>query len=475
MARFVVLLSLALLLLSGCVAGPTATPTTTPSPTERLPSVTPRYTVLLPDLPSTTPVAVATATRSPTAIPSPTASAVLSWTPTAAPSPTRTATTPPPAATRPPAAIRPPAAWQGEYFANPDLYGEPALARGDADVNFDWGLAAPATGLPADHFSVRWTRTAAIGAGRWRFRATVDDGVRVYVDGLSVIDRWRPSGVVTYNTSVALSDGMHLLRVDYYDDVGQARVRVWWEPDDGAATDPAHAGAWRGDYFGNRDLAGSPVFSRDDAAIYFDWGDGGPGGGIAGQDFSVRWTRPMFIPGGKYLFKARADDGVRVWLDGVALIDQWHASAGDTTYTREQEVANGDHIVTVEYFQGGGAAAVQVMWQPMLVDWVGNLYTCQLEQDSWIKVYRLAPNDRWEDLKADGYGPNAAGGQLTLFGVPVDASFGWDGQPYKVELWIKGQRIRVEGDIFAGQPPLRIMPRADVRTSWPCGAALPRQ
>ncbi|MGC8779901.1 MAG: PA14 domain-containing protein [Anaerolineae bacterium] len=329
--------------------------------------------------------------------------------------------------------------------------------------------------LLAGCVSVRWTRTATIAAGRWRFRATVDDGVRVYVDGLPIIDRWHPSGVVTYNTSIALSGGVHLLRVDYYDNIEQARVRVWWEPDDGSPTDPAHAGAWRGDYFGNRDLAGAPVFSRDDPAIYFDWGESGPGGGIAGQDFSARWTRPMFIPGGKYLFKARADDGVRVWLDGVALIDQWRASAGDATYTREQEVSNGNHIVTVEYFQGGGAAAVRVMWQPMNVDWVGNLYTCQLEQDSWIKVYRLAPNNQWEDLKVDGYDPNAAGGQLTLFGAPVDASFGWDGQPYKVELWIKGQRIRVEGDIFAGQPAFRIMPRADVRTSWPCGAALPRQ
>jgi hypothetical protein len=166
---------------------------------------------------------------------------------------------------------------------------------------------------------------------------------------------------------------------------------------------------------------------------------------------------------------------VRVWLDGVAIIDQWRESAGETTHTRELEVSERNHIVTVEYFQGGGPAAVRVTWQPMIVDWIGNLYTCQLEQDSWIKIYRLGPHLRWEDMKPDGYGPNAAGGQLTLFGVPVDASFGWDGQPYKVELWIKGQLIRSEGDFLAGQPAIRIMPGADVRTTWPCGAALPRQ
>jgi len=364
--------------------------------------------------------------------------------------------------------------WRAEYFANPNLSGQPVLVRTDTDINFDWDWAAPAAGLPADHFSVRWTRQVALAAGQWRFQVTVDDGVRVYVDGLPIIDRWHPSAAVTYNSSLALSEGMHLLRVDYYDNGERATVRVRWLPEDGSPTDPAHAGTWRGDYFGNRDLAGTPAFSRDDAVVYFDWGDGGPGGGLRGQDFSARWTRQIFFPGGRYQFRARADDGVRVWLDWAAIIDEWHPSAGDVSYVRELDVADGNHAVVVEYFQAGGAALVQVGWQPMHVNWVANLYTCQLEQDSWIKIYRLTPHNRWEDLRPEGYGPNAAGGQLTLFGLPVDAAYGWDGQPYKVELWIKGQLVRSEGDIFAGQEAFRLMPGADVRTSWPCGAALPR-
>ncbi len=489
MYRFTIVLLAAIMLFAGCTGLSRPTPTATPRATERLPSVTPRPTAPLPELPTATPAVIATAASIPTVAPTPTATAAPTLTPTAAATatptalPTATASLTP-APTRPPAntpapspspAPPPGAAWQGEYFANPDLYGKPTLVRSDGALNFDWGLGAPAPGLPVDHFSVRWTRPVSFGAGQWRFHATVDDGARVYVDGLPIIDQWHTTASVTYNTSLALSAGTHLLRVDYYDNIEQARVRVWWEPDDGSATDPAHTGAWRGDYFNNRGLSGAPVFSRDDPAPYFEWGEGGPGGGIAGQDFSARWTRQIFFPRGRYLFRAKADDGVRVWFDWAAIIDQWRDSAGETTYTRELEVSDGNHTVAVEYFQGGGSASVQVTWQPMTVDWVGNLYTCQLEQDSWIKVYRLAPNNRWEDLKPDGYGPNAAGGQLTLFGVPVDASYGWDGQPYRVELWIKGKMIRSEGDFFAGQPVLRIMPGADVRTSWPCGAALPRQ
>jgi len=386
---------------------------------------------------------------------------------TRAPSPTR-----PPAPTHTPAAG---AAWRGEYFANPDLNGQPALVRADGDVNFDWGLGSPDPSLPVDHFSVRWTRSFPLPVGRWRFHATSDDGVRVYVDGLPVIDQWHTTAAVTYNSSVALSGGNHDLRVDYYDDTAQALIHVWWEPDDGSATDPDHTGVWRGVYFNGSDLSGTPVFERDDPVVYFDWGVDGPGGGIDGQDFSVRWTRKLSFGGGRYLFKVNADDGVRLWLDGVAIIDEWHESDGSTTYTREREVPNANHIVTVEYYQSGGATFVHVAWQPTSGDWLGNLHTCLKEQDSWIKVYRLAPNNQWLDLNPDGYGSNAAGGQLSLFGLPVDATYGWDGQPYRVELWVRGKMVRSEGDIFAGQAEFRLMPGADVHTSWPCGAALPTQ
>ncbi len=448
---------------------PAATATIEPTPIETAaPTVKPTNTAP----PATALPATALPTVPPTQAPSPTRPVLPS--PTV--EPTRPAIAVPPTRTPAPSpAPAPGAAWRGEYFANPDLNGKPALVRSDADVRFDWGAGSPDPSLPVDHFSVRWTRPVSIGAGQWRFHATTDDGVRVYVDGLPVIDQWHTTGPVTYNTSLPLVAGNHYLRVDYYDDTGSAQIHVWWEPDDGSVTDPAHAGAWRGDYFNNRNLSGTPVFSRDDAAVSFDWAEGGPGGGIAGTEFSVRWTRQVFFPGGKYQFKAKADDAVRVWFDWAAIIDQWHDSAGQTTYTREMQVSDKNHTVVVEYYQGGGPASVQVSWQPTNVDWIGNLHTCLALQDSWIKVYRLAPNDRWEDLKPAGYGPNTADGQLTLFGVPVDASYSWDGQPYRVELWVKGKMVRSDGDIFAGQPEFRIMPGQDIRTSWPCGAALPTQ
>jgi hypothetical protein len=120
----------------------------------------------------------------------------------------------------------------------------------------------------------------------------------------------------------------------------------------------------------------------------------------------------------------------------------------------------------------GGQVAV---YRAIRVISPAGLRACLKEQDSWIKLYRLAANNQWVDLNPDGYGANAAGGQLTLFGLPIDATYGWDGRPYQVELWVNGKMVRSEGDIFAGQPEFRMMPGVDVHTSWPCGAALPTQ
>jgi hypothetical protein len=375
----------------------------------------------------------------------------------------------------PPPTPLPDATWRGAYYANTNLHGDPVLMRFDRDIHFDWGLDAPAANLPVDGFSVSWTRAVVLAAGRWHFHATVDDGVRVYVDGIPVIDQWHNTAAATYNTTVDLSEGYHSLRVDYYENSGQALIQVWWEHESDRLTDGGtYPGTWRGDYYNNKHLSGDPLFSWDDPAVYFDWGDDGPGEGLDGQSFSARWNREVLLPGGRYRFRVRADDGVRLWFDWATIIDEWHENSGETTYTYEMDVTEGNHILVVEYYQSGGDALVQVTWEATDVNWIGNLYTCMAMQDSWIKVYRLTPNGQWEDLRAAGYGPMAADGTLSLFGLPLDAYYGWDGQPHKVELWIKGNMVRSEGDILAGQPAFRIKPGQDARTAWPCGAELPR-
>lgn len=80
--------------------------------------------------------------------------------------------------------------WQAYYWTNPNLTGDPQVQTVADRINFNWGTGGPGGGIPADNFSARWTRTVDLAAGRYRFTATSDDGIRVWVDGTLVIDQW---------------------------------------------------------------------------------------------------------------------------------------------------------------------------------------------------------------------------------------------------------------------------------------------
>ena len=121
--------------------------------------------------------------------------------------------------------------WRGEYFANPELAGEPSLVRNDVAVDFDWGEASPAPGqVPADGFSTRWTRTLPFAEGSYRFSITANDGARVLVDNQVLIDAWSGSSDQAIAADIQLLRGDHQIIVLFVDNTGPARVALSWSP-----------------------------------------------------------------------------------------------------------------------------------------------------------------------------------------------------------------------------------------------------
>ena len=56
--------------------------------------------------------------------------------------------------------------------------------------------------MPADNFSARWTKSLTVDeAGAYKFTVTGDDGVRLYIDGQKVLDKWIPQGATTYTVT----------------------------------------------------------------------------------------------------------------------------------------------------------------------------------------------------------------------------------------------------------------------------------
>lgn len=255
----------------------------------------------------------------------------------------------------PASAATPP--FRGEYYNNRDLSGVPALVRDDAAVNFSWS-GSPGAPVAADNFSVRWTNFVSFEAGTYRFTLRVDDGARLYIDDVLIIDKWIEQSPTTYTADRTLSAGYHSLRLEYFDAGGQAVAQLSWSA---VGATPTYSD-WKGEYFTNAQLLGSPTLVRNDPTLSFNWGYGSPAAGIPADNFSVRWTRTVnFATAGTYTFSATSDDGIRVKVDDTLVIDRW-VDQSPTTTSGQKELAAGNHTVVVEYYERGGTAQAQVSW-----------------------------------------------------------------------------------------------------------------
>jgi len=252
--------------------------------------------------------------------------------------------------------------WKGEYFNNMSLSGSAVLCRDDGNVNFDWGGGGPGGSVPADGFSARWTRDMTFTAGLYRFHLVGDDGVRLYVDGILVIDQWKDQSSIEYTYDLDLSAGSHSLKVEYYENGGDATARLWWVSMQTPVGSCPAITNWKGEYFNNMSLSGSAVLCRDDGNVDFNWGSGGPGGTVPADGFSARWTRDMTFTAGRYRFHLVGDDGIRLYVDGSLVINQWK-DQGPTEYTYDLDLSGGSHSLKVEYYENGGGAVARMWWE----------------------------------------------------------------------------------------------------------------
>jgi hypothetical protein len=257
--------------------------------------------------------------------------------------------------------------WRGEYFNHTELDGKPAMTRDDGEeiLNFDWGLNGPAAGCPigVDNFSARWTRTASFGEGLYRFHFTGDDGVRVYIDRQLKLDRWQEQ-IASYSFDAAMTAGNHQITVEYFERWGSAAIKFEWERHPCfAGVPPEH---WRGEYFNNPTLSGSPTMVRDDGdgGLNFDWGAQSPAAscGVNADDFSARWSRKVILAAGRHRFTVTADDGVRLFVNGRRAIDEWR-NQPPATFTAEVMLPAGTHRIVVEYYDHTGGAVATVNWE----------------------------------------------------------------------------------------------------------------
>jgi hypothetical protein len=120
-------------------------------------------------------------------------------------------------------------AFTGCYYNNTALAGNPALVRTDSQISFNWYWAPPDPSVTPDNFSVHWQGYFNFDQGSYTFNAMTSDGMRIYIDGNALLDRWRDQAPTIYHIRQNLSQGSHLIVVEYYEKTRSATAELSWQ------------------------------------------------------------------------------------------------------------------------------------------------------------------------------------------------------------------------------------------------------
>lgn len=115
--------------------------------------------------------------------------------------------------------------WLVEYFPNKGLQGAPVITTTATNVVLVQTLTLPAA-LQADNYSARFSTAGDFQAGVYHFTLVGNDGIRLYIDNILVIDQWVEKPLRGYTVDIAMLGGTHSLRVEYFDSINVTALEL---------------------------------------------------------------------------------------------------------------------------------------------------------------------------------------------------------------------------------------------------------
>ncbi len=271
----------------------------------------------------------------------------------------------------------------GAYYERPNFSGR-AIYRVDEAIDFNWGAREPVFDLPRDYFTVRWSgQLEAPVGGLYTFWLVTDDGGRMQLGPLGnllKLEKWQKQEAGETNGVVRLEAGRRYdLRVEYFDNVGNARVRLLWSgpgfiksviprsqlhpasPPDLPEAKLVASNGLLATYFKSRFFFGDAVV-RMDPMVNFAWTNS-PAGDVAAEDYSVRWTGQLETKHSEtYTFHVESDEGVRLWVNGKSLINELFAvPRGELTASLALE-AGKRYELRLETMNRQGGCTARLFW-----------------------------------------------------------------------------------------------------------------
>ena len=166
-----------------------------------------------------------------------------------------------------------------------------------------------------------------------------------------------PQGPTTYIPGTLEPGKNYYWRVDEFDGSTTYRGDIW------SFTVAAEGGGVRADYYRGMDL-NNYVLTRIDPQINFTWPDGtAPDDAIGAGAYSVRWTGEIEAAFTEtYIFYTNSADGVRLWIDGQQLVDNWTDHDNTENSGKIDLVAGNVYSLQMEYYESGNGAVAELLW-----------------------------------------------------------------------------------------------------------------
>ena len=163
-------------------------------------------------------------------------------------------------------------------------------------------------------------------------------------------------------------------------------------------TSQGENGLWA-EYFPNLELKGKPVLTRCDNQIDFNWGYDSPHPALHRVDdrnlFSIRWTGKLLPPKtGLYHLRLINNDGIRVYIDGKLLVDNWKKNRLKFNGGSVELTGGNAYDIKIEYFFDGGISIVKFGWEIPGQDSIAE--AAALAKESDVAIVFAGLSDRFE-------------------------------------------------------------------------------
>ncbi|WP_233843849.1 glycoside hydrolase family 3 C-terminal domain-containing protein [Dyella sp. 2HG41-7] len=188
----------------------------------------------------------------------------------------------------------------------------------------------------------------------------------------------------------------------------------------------------KAEYFSGTDFIGSPVLTRTDSQISFNWDHSTPtddmvlrgefpaSKALANNDFSVRWSGQLLPPAsGRYALSDAASNGYRLYVDNRLVLDAWNTGANSEPHKAVIDLEAGKaYDIRLEYAKNNRNNDVRLAWRlPHAKAPLDEALDVARNADVVIFVGGLTSELEGEEMKVNY--PGFAGGDRTDLRLPA--------------------------------------------------------